>query len=41
MPEGDTIRTAANRVGGALIGREIESIETPHPRFGKDRWVCR
>jgi endonuclease-8 len=38
MPEGDTIRTAANRVSGALIGREIESIETPHPRFGKDRW---
>jgi endonuclease-8 len=38
MPEGDTIRTAANRVGAALIGREIESIETPHPRFGKDRW---
>jgi endonuclease-8 len=38
MPEGDTIRTAANRVGQALIEREIESIETPHPRFGKDRW---
>jgi endonuclease-8 len=38
MPEGDTIRTAANRVGAALIGREIESIETPHPRFGKDHW---
>jgi endonuclease-8 len=38
MPEGDTIRTAANRVGAALIGREIEAIETPHPRFGKDRW---
>ncbi|HEX6712905.1 MAG TPA: DNA-formamidopyrimidine glycosylase family protein [Thermoleophilaceae bacterium] len=38
MPEGDTIRSAANRVGAALIGREIESIETPHPRFGKDRW---
>jgi endonuclease-8 len=38
MPEGDTIRTAANRVGAALLGHEIESIETPHPRFGKDRW---
>jgi endonuclease-8 len=38
MPEGDTIRTAANRVGDALIGRGIESIETRHPRFGKDRW---
>ena len=39
MPEGDTIRTAAHRVGAALIGREIEAIETPHPRFGKDRWA--
>ena len=39
MPEGDTIRTAANRVSAALIGREIEAIETPHPRFGKDRWA--
>ena len=39
MPEGDTIRTAANRVGAALVGHEIESIETPHPRFGKDRWA--
>ena len=38
MPEGDTIRTAANRVGAALIDRDIESIETPHPRFGKDGW---
>jgi endonuclease VIII len=32
MPEGDTIRVAANRIGAALIGREIETIETPHPR---------
>src|SRR3954451_23922913 len=38
MPEGDTIRTAADRVGAALIGHEIEAIETPHARFGKDRW---
>jgi endonuclease-8 len=38
MPEGDTIRSAANRIGAALIGREIESIETPHPRHGKDAW---
>ncbi len=38
MPEGDTIRTAAERVGAALVGRPIESIATPHPRFGKDRW---
>lgn len=41
MPEGDTIRTAANRVGAALVGKEIESIETPHPRFGKDGWPQR
>jgi endonuclease-8 len=38
MPEGDTIRSAANRVGAALVGRAIESIDTPHPRFGKDQW---
>jgi endonuclease-8 len=38
MPEGDTIRSAANRIGAALIDRDIESIETPHPRHGKDRW---
>ena len=41
MPEGDTIHTAANRVGAALVNREIESIETPHPRFGKERWADR
>jgi endonuclease-8 len=38
MPEGDTIRSAANRIGAALVDREIESIETPHPRHGKDGW---
>ena len=38
MPEGDTIRTAANRIGAALIDKDIESIETPHPRFGTDHW---
>ena len=38
MPEGDTIRYAARRVGGALIGSEIRSIETPHPRHARDRW---
>jgi endonuclease-8 len=38
MPEGDTIRTAANRITGALVNREIVSIETPHPRFGTDNW---
>jgi endonuclease VIII len=38
MPEGDTIRSAANRIGAVLVDRDIESIETPHPRYGKDRW---
>jgi endonuclease VIII len=38
MPEGDTIRTAAARIGAALIDREIESIETPQPRHAMDRW---
>jgi endonuclease VIII len=38
MPEGDTIRSAANRIGAALIGRDIEAIETPHPRHVKDAW---
>ncbi|MGI9095611.1 MAG: Fpg/Nei family DNA glycosylase [Thermoleophilaceae bacterium] len=38
MPEGDTIRYAAKRVGAALLGHEIESIETPHPRHSRDRW---
>ena len=38
MPEGDTIRYAARRVGAALTGAEIRSIETPHPRHARDRW---
>ena len=38
MPEGDTIHHAAKRVGAALVGSEIRSIETPNPRHGKDRW---
>jgi endonuclease-8 len=38
MPEGDTIHNAAKRVGAALVGSPIRSIETPHPRHGKDRW---
>jgi endonuclease-8 len=41
MPEGDTIHHAALRVGGALVGHEIESIETPHPRHRLDRWPQR
>ncbi|HEX8075236.1 MAG TPA: DNA-formamidopyrimidine glycosylase family protein [Thermoleophilaceae bacterium] len=38
MPEGDTIHSAARRVGAALVGRPIESIETPQPRHAMDRW---
>lgn len=41
MPEGDTIRSAANRIAAALVDKEIESIQTPHPRFGKDGWPDR
>src|SRR3954452_13018504 len=37
MPEGDTIHHAARRGGAALLGNEIRSIETPHPRHGKYR----
>src|ERR671932_2016443 len=38
MPEGDTIHAAARRIGDALVGREICSIETPQPRHALDRW---
>jgi endonuclease-8 len=38
MPEGDTIHSAARRVGAALVGREILAIETPQPRHAMDRW---
>jgi endonuclease-8 len=38
VPEGDTIHSAARRVGAALVGRPIESIETPQPRHALDRW---
>jgi endonuclease-8 len=38
MPEGDTIHAAARRVGAALVGHPIESIETPQPRHAMDRW---
>jgi endonuclease VIII len=38
VPEGDTIHAAANRVGVALVGREIVSIETPQQRHAMDRW---
>jgi endonuclease-8 len=38
MPEGDTVHRAARRVGDALVGKEIVSIETPQPRHAHDRW---
>src|SRR5919199_5117427 len=38
MPEGDTILSAARRMDAALVGRPIESIETPQPRHALDRW---
>ena len=41
MPEGDTVHSAARRVGAALVDREIESIETPQPRHRLDRWPQR
>ena len=38
MPEGDTIHYAANKIRPVLEGHVPDSIETPHPRFGRDRW---
>src|SRR5213080_390141 len=38
MPEGDAIHSAAERLGAALVGRSIESIETPQRRHAIDRW---
>jgi endonuclease-8 len=38
MPEGDTIHHAARRIGAALVGSPIVSIETPQPRHAPDRW---
>jgi endonuclease-8 len=38
MPEGDTIHNAAKRVGDALVGKPIVSIETPQRRHERDRW---
>jgi endonuclease VIII len=38
MPEGDMILRAARRMGAALVGREIESVETPQRRHAMDRW---
>jgi endonuclease-8 len=41
VPEGDTIHYAANRIRPVLEGRVPDSIRTPHPRFGRDRWPQR
>jgi endonuclease-8 len=41
MPEGDTIHYAARRIGAVLVGRPIETIETPQPRHAMDRWAER
>src|SRR3954447_15207743 len=38
VPEGDTIHYAANRIRPVLAGHVPDSLETPHPRFGRDRW---
>jgi endonuclease VIII len=38
MPEGDTIHYAANRMRPVLQGHVPDVLETPHPRFGRDRW---
>ena len=38
MPEGDTIHYAATKIRPVLQGHVPDSIETPHPRFGRDRW---
>ena len=38
MPEGDTIHFAANRIRPVLQGHVPDLLETPHPRFGRDRW---
>jgi endonuclease-8 len=38
MPEGDTILSAARRMGTALVGQPIESIDAPQRRHALDRW---
>lgn len=41
MPEGDTIRYAANRIRPVLEGHVPDEVRTPHPRFGRARWAER
>ena len=38
MPEGDTIHYAANRIRPVLEGHVPDALDTPHPRFARDRW---
>jgi endonuclease-8 len=38
VPEGDTIRYAANRIRPVLEGRVPDSLETPQRRHALDRW---
>jgi endonuclease-8 len=38
VPEGDSIHSAARRVGAALVGKPIVEIRTPQPRHAMDRW---
>jgi len=38
VPEGDSIRWAANRIRPVLEGRVPEEIRTPQPRHALDRW---
>src|SRR5436190_3735024 len=38
MPEGDTIHYNANRIRPVLAGHVPDELETPHPRFTRDRW---
>ena len=38
MPEGDTIHYHASRIRPVLEGHVPDELQTPHPRFGRDRW---
>ena len=38
MPEGDSIRYAANLIRPVLAGRIPDEIRTPQPRHARDRW---
>src|SRR4051794_31759186 len=38
MPEGDTIHWHASRIRPVLESHVPDELQTPHPRFGRDRW---